>query len=214
MKSPSRNSDLSAAEKTRLLQRIQSSPAYMKAYEDTKFLQRRELRPVRLQLELLKPEMILAAHKIKSTIVVFGSARIAHPEAARRELADAQARAKADSEDYDLAQAVNQARMKVEFSRYYAEARRFAAIISRAQQSDKRLEFVIVTGGGPGIMEAANRGAKEAGGKSIGLNIRLPFEQEANPWIADDPKLITFKYFFTRKLFLVKEASAVALFPG
>ncbi|HAM34982.1 MAG TPA: 3-isopropylmalate dehydrogenase [Elusimicrobia bacterium] len=213
MKSPSRNSDLSAAEKTRLLQRIQSSPAYMKAYEDTKFLQRRELRPVRLQLELLKPEMILAAHKIKSTIVVFGSARIAHPEAARRELADAQARAKADSEDYDLAQAVNQARMKVEFSRYYAEARRFAAIISRAQQSDKRLEFVIVTGGGPGIMEAANRGAFETGCRSIGLNITLPHEQYPNPFIS--PELsFQFHYFALRKMHFMMRARAMVAFPG
>jgi len=210
---PSRSSDLTGAEKRRLLSSIQSSPAYLKAYEDIAFLQRRELRPVRLQLELLKPEMILAEHKIKSTVVVFGSARIVPPEAARRALARARARAKAHPDDHDLAQAVNQARMTADFSRYYEEARRFAAIISRAQQSDRRLEFVIVTGGGPGIMEAANRGAYETGCRSIGLNITLPHEQHPNPFIT--PELsFQFHYFALRKMHFMMRAKALVAFPG
>jgi uncharacterized protein (TIGR00730 family) len=213
MKPSTRSSDLTPEEKQRLLDAIQSSPAYVKAYEDIKFLQHRELRPIRLQLELLKPEMILAENKIKSTVVVFGSARVAPPEQARQELAQAQAQAKAEPGDYELAQEVNRAQMKVEFSRYYEEARRFAAIISRAQQSDKRLEFVIVTGGGPGIMEAANRGAYETGCRSIGLNITLPHEQAPNPFIT--PELsFQFHYFALRKMHFMMRAKAMVAFPG
>jgi len=213
MKPPTRSSELDPAEKMRLLDRIQSSPAYLKAYEDPAFMQRRELRPVRLQLELLKPDMILAEHKIKSTVVVFGSARVVSPQEARQGLAEARARAKAEPGDYDLAQAVQRARMKVRFSRYYEEARRFAAIISQAQQSDRRLEFVIVTGGGPGIMEAANRGAYETGCRSIGLNITLPHEQYPNPFIT--PELsFQFHYFALRKMHFMMRAKAMVAFPG
>ncbi len=213
MKETTRNSDLTPEEKQKLLDRILASPAYVKAYEDTKFMQHRELRPIRLQLELLKPEMILAEQKIKSTVVVFGSARVLPPDQARRELAESQARAKAEPSDYDLAQEVHRAQMKVEFSRYYEEARRFAAIISRAQQSDKRLEFVIVTGGGPGIMEAANRGAYETGCRSIGLNITLAHEQAPNPFIT--PELsFQFHYFALRKMHFMMRAKAMVAFPG
>jgi len=213
MKQISRNSDLDPAEKKRLLDRIQSSPAYLKAYEDPEFMQRRELRPIRLQLELLKPEMVLAQNKVKSTVVVFGSARVVPPDQARKELAEAQAKAKAAPGDYDLAQAVKAARMKVGFSAYYEEARRFAAIISRAQRSDKRLEFVIVTGGGPGIMEAANRGAFETGCRSIGLNITLPHEQYPNPYIT--PELsFQFHYFALRKMHFMMRSKALVAFPG
>ena len=213
MKPISRNSDLDPAEKQRLLDRIQSSPAYLKAYEDTKFMQHRELRPIRLQLELLKPEMVLTQNKVKSTVVVFGSARVMPPDQARKELAEAQAKAKAAPGDYDLAQAVKAARMKVAFSAYYEEARRFAAIISRAQRSDKRLEFVIVTGGGPGIMEAANRGAFETGCRSIGLNITLPHEQYPNPYIT--PELsFQFHYFALRKMHFMMRSKALVAFPG
>jgi uncharacterized protein (TIGR00730 family) len=213
MKPSTRSSDLTPEDKQRLLDLIQSAPAYRKAYEDTEFMQRRELRPVRLQLELLKPEMVLAENKIQSTIVVFGSARVAPPAQTRRELAEAQAKAKAEPDDYDLAQAVQRAQMRMEFSRYYEEARRFAAIISRAQQSDKRLEFVIVTGGGPGIMEAANRGAYETGCRSIGLNITLPHEQAPNPFIT--PELsFQFHYFALRKMHFMMRAKAMVAFPG
>ena len=213
MKPISRSSDLDPAEKKRLLDRIQSSPAYLKAYEDPKFMQHRELRPIRLQLELLKPEMVLAQNKVKSTVVVFGSARVMPPDLARQALAEAQAKAKAAPGDYDLTQAVKAARMKVAFSAYYEEARRFAAIISRAQRSDKRLEFVIVTGGGPGIMEAANRGAFETGCRSIGLNITLPHEQYPNPYIT--PALsFQFHYFALRKMHFMMRSKALVAFPG
>ncbi|MDD5656128.1 MAG: TIGR00730 family Rossman fold protein [Elusimicrobia bacterium] len=213
MKTTQRNGDLTAAEKRRLLSRIHASAAYRKAYEDTEFMQRRELRPVRLQLELLKPEMVLSEHNVNSTIVVFGSARIIPPRIAARELTRAKARAKAAPDDYDLARAVNEAEMKVAFSGYYAEARRFAGIISRAQQSDRRLEYVIVTGGGPGIMEAANRGAYENGCRSIGLNITLPHEQHPNPFIS--PELsFQFHYFALRKMHFMMRAKALVAFPG
>jgi uncharacterized protein (TIGR00730 family) len=213
MKIKQRNGNLSADEKRRLLTRIHASPAYRKAYEDIDFLQRRELRPVRLQLELLKPEMILSENNVNSTIVVFGSARIMPPDAAARELAQAKAKAKAHPRDYDLAQAVARAETKVAFSAYYAEARRFAALISKAQQSDHRLEYVIVTGGGPGIMEAANRGAYENGCRSIGLNITLPHEQHPNPFIS--PELsFQFHYFALRKMHFMMRARALVAFPG
>ncbi|MFA6004734.1 MAG: LOG family protein [Elusimicrobiota bacterium] len=213
MKKPVRDSNLTPEAKKLLIDKIQDSPAYSKAYEDVSFLRRRELRPIRLQLELLKPEMVLAENKVKSTVVVFGSARIVPPDEARKELSAAKARAKSKPDDYDLNQAVAQAQMRVNFSRYYEEARRFAAIMSEAQQSDERLEFVIVTGGGPGIMEAANRGAYETGCKSIGLNITLPHEQFPNPYIS--PELsFQFHYFSLRKMHFLMRARAMVAFPG
>ncbi len=204
---------LSPDDKRRMLSRIKSSSAYRKAYEDLDFLNRRELRPVRLQLELLKPEMVLEENNIHSTVVVFGSARVREPKIARQDLALAQAQAKARPNDYDLAQAVVQAQERVKFSRYYEEARRFAAIISRAQKTDKRLEFVIVTGGGPGIMEAANRGAYETDSKSIGLNITLPHEQDPNPFITPELSFM-FHYFSLRKMHFMMRAKAMVAFPG
>ena len=204
---------LSPEEKHRMLSRIKSSASYRKAYEDLDFLNRRELRPVRLQLELLKPELVLSENNIHSTIVVFGSARVLEPEAAKKELALAQAKAKARPNDYDRAQAVALARERMKFSRYYNEARRFAAIISRAQQTDKRLEFVIVTGGGPGIMEAANRGAYETNCKSIGLNITIPHEQDPNPFITPGLSFM-FHYFSLRKMHFMMRAKAMVAFPG
>src|SRR5262249_49017589 len=136
--------------------KIKSNPAYAKAYEDLDFLGKKDLRPIRLQLELLKPELILREHKIRSTIVVFGSARILPPHDARIQLDEAQKQAAAQPRSDALRRRVKRAQMRLAQSKYYEEARRFAALISKAQQTDKSLEFVMVTGGGPGIMEAAN----------------------------------------------------------
>jgi uncharacterized protein (TIGR00730 family) len=200
-------------QKEALIQKIRTSRAYAKAYEDFEFLGRKDLRSVRLQLELLKPETILREHKIRSTIVVFGSARVLSPEEARRRLQSAQEALSEAPRDVELKRRVVDAEKKVELSRWYDEARRFAAILSKAQQAGQDLEYVIVTGGGPGIMEAANRGAWECGAKSIGLNITLPHEQDPNPYIT--PELcFQFHYFSLRKMHFLMRAKALVACPG
>ncbi len=178
--------------------------AYRLAFTDTDFLLREELRPIRLQLELLKPQLIQDEQGIETTIVLYGSARIVEPEAARRALEEAKLGA-------DPA-AVRVATMSVTMSRYYDEARRFAEIVTtRSASLDKPI--YIVTGGGPGIMEAGNRGAFEVGGKSIGLNIVLPHEQAPNRYIT--PELcFQFHYFAIRKMHFLMRAVALVCFPG
>ncbi len=178
--------------------------AYRLAFTDNDFLLREELRPVRMQLELLKPEMVQKQAGIESTIVIFGSARIQSPEAAAADLARAQAR--------DDASAVRAAETRVLMSRYYDEARRFAALVTQRTAAMDTPVYV-VTGGGPGIMEAGNRGAFEVGGKSIGLNIVLPHEQEPNPYIT--PELcFQFHYFALRKMHFLMRSIALVCFPG
>jgi uncharacterized protein (TIGR00730 family) len=178
--------------------------AYKLAFTDDEFLLRDELRPVRMQLELLKPELIQQEHGIESTIVIFGSARIQPPERAKANLEAAQKLA-------DPA-AIRRAEMAVSMSRYYDEARRFAALVT---QQSRTLEtpLYVVTGGGPGIMEAGNRGAFEVGGKSIGLNIVLPHEQQPNEYIT--PELcFQFHYFALRKMHFLMRSIALVCFPG
>jgi uncharacterized protein (TIGR00730 family) len=208
-----RNSELGGAERAELIKAIRTSHAYSKAYEDIAFLSKKDLRPVRLQLELLKPEMVLREHKIRSTIVVFGSARVCSPPEARRQLEEAKRQLAENPRSDALRRRLKRAQTRVDQSKYYEEARRFAYLISRAQQADKTLEFVIVTGGGPGIMEAANRGAFEAGAKSIGLNITLPHEQDPNPYMT--PELaFQFHYFSLRKMHFMMRSKALVAFPG
>lgn len=189
------------------------SPSYRLAFTDVEFLLREELRPVRLQLELLKPELALLARNIESTIVIFGSARIAEPEVARREREAAEAACRQAPGDAGLAFKAARARRLERLARNYEEARRFAQIVSRARQPDGQQRYVIVTGGGPGIMEAANRGACEVGAISIGHNIVLPHEQAPNPYVT--PELcFRFHYFALRKMHLMTRARALVVFPG
>jgi uncharacterized protein (TIGR00730 family) len=202
-----------AAQVRALQRKIMASPTYAKAYKDLDFLDREELRPIRLQLELLKPEMALAELDVRSTIVVFGSARIRSPEEAAKEVAAARAQARRAPRDRRLAAALAVAERRLAGTKYYTEACRFGALVTRASQADKRRDYVIVTGGGPGIMEAANRGAWEAKGKSIGLNITLPHEQAPNPYIT--PELsFQFHYFALRKMHFLMRAKAMVAFPG
>jgi len=172
------------------------SPSYRLAYVDTDFLCREELRPVRLQLELLKTEMALSERGINSTVVMFGGARIPEPGgeawAARNE---------------------TQKRNLEQSSVYYDEARKFARLCTDYGAKSGHLEYVVVTGGGPGVMEAGNRGAMDAGGPSIGLNIVLPHEQAPNPYVT--PELsFNFHYFAIRKMHFLMRAKAVVVFPG
>ena len=178
--------------------------AYRLAFTDNEFLLREELRPVRMQLELLKPEMVQTEQGIESTIVIFGSARIGSHEAAAAALESAR-RAGVDVD-------IRRAEMQLSMSRFYEEARRFASLVSQRTR-DLATPVYVVTGGGPGIMEAGNRGAFETGGKSIGLNIVLPHEQEPNAYIT--PQLcFQFHYFALRKMHFLMRSIALVCFPG
>ena len=199
---PSAQEDAAAVKPTSRYEGADSS--YRLAFTDTPFLLRDELRPVRMQLELLKPEIVLSEEGVAATVVIFGSARLVPRTIAAARLAAAEA-----GSDALL---VSRARMDLLMSRYYEEARDFAALVTQAsKQLDEKI--VVVTGGGPGIMEAGNRGASEAGGKSIGLNIVLPHEQEPNPYIT--PKLcFQFHYFAMRKMHFLMRSVALVCFPG
>ncbi|KRS19811.1 LOG family protein [Roseovarius indicus] len=167
------------------------APAYRLAFADDDFLCRDELRPVRLQLELLKPEMILNERGIESTVVLFGGARI--PEPSKKDTARTETLAG--------------------LSRFYDEAREFARLVTMKSMGTYGKEFVVATGGGPGVMEAGNRGAADAGGSSIGLNIVLPHEQAPNEYVT--PGLcFNFHYFAIRKMHFLMRARAICCFPG
>ena len=167
------------------------STAYRLAFDDTDFLCRDELRPVRLQLELLKPEMLMSEYGVESTVVLFGGARI--PEPSRKDTARTETLA--------------------ELSKYYDEAREFARLITLRSKANGNRHDVIVTGGGPGVMEAGNRGAADAGGVSVGLNIVLPHEQAPNEYVTPD-LCFNFHYFGIRKMHFLMRAKALAVFPG
>ena len=167
------------------------APAYRLAFDDPEFMCRDELRPVRLQLELLKPEMMMEEFGIESTVVLFGGARIPAPS----QKANARTKTLAD------------------LSKFYDEAREFARLMTLRSNQNGHKRDVVVTGGGPGVMEAGNRGAKDAGGVSIGLNIVLPHEQAPNEYVTPD-LCFNFHYFAIRKMHFLMRARAVAVFPG
>lgn len=204
---------LTAVQVERRLRAIATSPSYLRAYEDIDFLKQPELRPVRLQLELLKPEMILQKEGVRSTVVVFGGTRIVARPEAQAALDALEARARSRPRDPEIARQVAVARRILDKSRYYDEARRFGQLVSMGGQNGGSAEYVIVTGGGPGVMEATNRGAYDVGAKSIGMNITLPHEQYPNPYIT--PELcFQFHYFAIRKMHLLLRAKALVAFPG
>jgi uncharacterized protein (TIGR00730 family) len=188
-------------------------PSLIKAFEDLDFLKREELRPVRLMLELMKPEMLQQAAGIRSTIVVFGSARIKEPEAARAHLDEARRLRDRRPGNAELERAVAVAERMVANAADYDMAREFGRIVSSACQTDGRADYVVVTGGGPGIMEAANRGAHDVGAKTIGLNIVLPEEQQPNAFITRGLGF-NFHYFAIRKMHFMLRAKALVAFPG
>lgn len=193
-----------------LTEHILHGPAYRLAYEDPDFLAEDDLRPLRLQLELIKPERALRNNAIHSTVVVFGSARIIPPDVAERQLDEARTRHRGDPTSE---QQLLEAERRAHWSRYYAEARRFSELVSRQFQRESRRDFVVVTGGGPGVMEAANLGAFDVGARSAGFNVSLPSEQMPNPFIT--PELaFRFHYFAMRKMHFLMRAKALVVFPG
>jgi uncharacterized protein (TIGR00730 family) len=181
----------------------------LRADRDLALLARTELRSVRLLLEYLKPELGLQDMAVRHTIVVFGSTRLLDPEIARRRLEEAERAAAGD----DDGAALLRARRALELSRYYAIGRELGSIVGRCGEGPEDRRLVIMTGGGPGGMEAANRGAHEVDAASVGLNIVLPYEQEPNPYIS--PGLsFQFRYFGLRKLHFMLRARALVALPG
>ena len=195
------------------LNKITHSPSYRLAYEDIDFLNSPRLRAARMELEFLKPDFALDDHGIENTIVVFGSTRIVEPAEACRRLELAKQNLAQQPHDALLERAVAKAERIVAKSSYYDVAREFARLISQNGYAQGKPHFTMLTGGGPGIMEAANRGAQDIGAKSVGLNIALPLEQEPNPYIT--PELcFQFRYFAIRKFHFVLRAMALVVFPG
>ena len=196
----------------RMIRRLEASPAYRVAYFDRDFIGEDYMRPVRLQLELLKPEMLLQRHGIKSTIVCFGGTRILEPAVARERVTQLEQKLEKNQRNKKIASQLKIAKAIEKKSAFYDEARKFGQMVTTEGQNDHS-EFVIVTGGGPGIMEASNRGAYDVGGKSIGLNITLPMEQRPNPYISSE-LCLQFHYFALRKMHFMLRAKALVAFPG
>jgi uncharacterized protein (TIGR00730 family) len=181
-------------------------------YED--FLESQEARPIRILAEYLEPLRRFKDQRIQDTVVFFGSARVDSRERAERALATLRARGVRHA-DAQYEGELTRSRRAVEWARYYEDARELARMLTKWSMSleSENHRFVVTSGGGPGIMEAANRGAREAGGKTIGLNIRLPFEQGANPYITEGLHF-EFHYFFMRKFWFAYLAKALVIFPG
>ena len=197
---------------------ILESATYKIAHEDADLLNSNTMRGVRMLLEITKPDIHLETAGIESTIIVFGGARIVDKETAEQMMTKAEQNLKDNPDSCTMKRTLIHAQHSLELSRFYDAAREFAYLASRHGQvnNEKRhrcASHVIVTGGGPGIMEAANRGAFEAGCRSIGLNITLPFEQHPNPYITPD-LCFKFNYFSLRKFHFVMRSVGAILFPG
>jgi uncharacterized protein (TIGR00730 family) len=195
-------------------QAILSSSTYKLAELDVDFLSRPEQRPIRMQLELLKAETVLREHGVRSTVVVFGGTQIVPREEAELRLRLAKRLRDEQPENARAERDLARAERVMANSHFYDEALEFGRIVSqRCLEQSGKCDFVVMTGGGPGVMEAANRGAFEVGAKSVGLNIELPHEQEPNPYIT--PELcLQFHYFAMRKFHLILRAAALVIFPG
>lgn len=184
------------------------------ACEDSDFLLSEYCRPARLMLEYMKPEIMMHERRIIGTAVIFGSARLMSPEAAAALVAQTERDLSADPSDPARQSALTMARRRLADSQYYEMAREFARLATETdQRNGEDLSFVVMTGGGGGIMEAGNRGATEAGGFSIGVNITLPFEQQPNPYISEG-LCFQMHYFSIRKMHFMKRARLLACFPG
>ncbi len=187
---------------------------YKLAVDDRDFLESDACRGIRLQLEYLKPEEAMREKRVVSTVVIFGSARICSEADALKALDEARQKLAESPDDPAARKELKHAEQMLANSKYYAMAREFAGIVTTYDQnSSDGYQLVVITGGGPGIMEAGNRGASEMGGLTIGLNIRLPFEQHHNPYITEDLNL-QFHYFAMRKMHFMKRAAVLACFPG
>jgi len=193
---------------------IMEDPSYRLAFRDLDFLGLEDLRPLRLELELLKPQMMLEEKEIKSTICVFGGTQVVPREEAEQQIAEAKKALDSDPDSHAKQRLLIRAESRLRKAKFYDECREFSRLVSEhAKQQNMPGEFVIKTGGGPGIMEASNRGATDAGMPSIGLNITLPFEQTPNSYIT--PGLcFQFNYFAIRKMHFLLRAKALICFPG
>ena len=201
------------ADTDKLLRSIMRSPAYKIAYYDNEFMAEDYARPFRLQVELMKPDILLRQEKIKSTVVVFGGTHIIEPKKAAANVRKLEAKVRRKPKDVVLKRQLRVSRSIMAKAHYYDEAREFGRLASLRSQLSNDHEYVVITGGGPGIMEAANRGAYDVGAKSIGMNITLPHEQQPNPYIS--PELcFQFHYFAVRKMHFLLRAKALVAFPG
>ncbi|HTZ03222.1 MAG TPA: TIGR00730 family Rossman fold protein [Xanthobacteraceae bacterium] len=200
-------------EALRRVHAIMQSPSYLRSDQDIAFLAHDELRGVRLQLDYFKTELTLEQHSIENTIVAFGSTRICEPMAARRHVESLRAALAADAGNAKLKHRLAIAERIQAKSHYYEVAREFGRLVSDAGNHPGLENCVVMTGGGPGMMEAANRGAFDAGARSVGLNISLPHEQYPNPYVTPD-LCFSFHYFALRKLHFLLRARALVAFPG
>jgi uncharacterized protein (TIGR00730 family) len=192
---------------------ILASPSYKQADQDVDFLNRDDTRGVRLQVDYQKAEFLLAQHGVNHTIVVFGSTRITEPGAAQRKVDSLRAALNADPVNAELQRRLAIAERVLAKSHYYDVARELGRLVGNAGSGPLDCRVVVMTGGGPGMMEAANRGTYDVGAKSVGLNINLPHEQYPNPYVT--PELcFRFHYFGLRKLHFLLRAKALVAFPG
>ncbi|MGB5717969.1 MAG: TIGR00730 family Rossman fold protein [Gammaproteobacteria bacterium] len=195
------------------IQALLHAPSYRRADKDVEFLERDEAHGLRLHLDYLKPELLLKEQGIRHTVVVFGSTRITEPVTARHRVAQLELQLQTRPHDRDLQRKLNIARRILDNSRYYNDAQTLGRLVAESGEGSLDNRLVVMTGGGPGIMEAANRGAYNAGAMTIGLNIDIPLEQYPNPYIS--PELcFRFRYFALRKMHFLQRARALVAFPG
>jgi uncharacterized protein (TIGR00730 family) len=196
-----------------MVERILRSPSYRRADEDPHFLRADGTRGVRLQIDYEKPQLLLERHDIRSTIVVFGGTRIVEPAEARRRVEELTRQLAEGPEEPDLASQLERARRILAKSAFYDVARELGRLVAESGEGPGDSRLVVMTGGGPGVMEAANRGAHDVGAKTVGLNIDLPHEQYPNPYVTPD-LCFRFHYFALRKLHFLMRAKALVAFPG